>query len=170
MTTLPHSIIPVTWNWSTLPSPPPRRFLLFSKHFPAAWSLHETQHTLLSFRISRIYFATQTNFFQGLWVPLTFFPATMFAVDHFPIKIREKTLLWVKSKVCLSHAWALIWHKLFLESALHYFTTLWTNIFAPFGCTAVSPLSSSVNGYSNAELFTKNWKIVEGCIFVWTQP
>ena len=153
----PHSIIPVTWNWSTPTPPPVRRFLLLSKHFPAPWSLHETQHTLLSFRISPIYFATQTIFFRGSWVPLTFFPATTFAVDHFPINICEK-ILPLSEKQSLS------------ESALHYFTTLWTNIFALFGRTAVSPLSSSVNGYSSAELFIKNWKIVEGSIFLWTQP
>ena len=38
-------------------------------------------------------FSDSDNFFRDPWVPLTFFPAATFAVNHFPIKIREQNIV-----------------------------------------------------------------------------
>ena len=38
-------------------------------------------------------FSDSDNFFRDPWVPLTFFRAATFAVNHFPIKIREKNVV-----------------------------------------------------------------------------
>ena len=38
-------------------------------------------------------FSDSDNFFRDPWVPLTFFPAATFAVNHFPIKILEQNIV-----------------------------------------------------------------------------
>ena len=121
------------------PPPPVRRFLLLSKHFRAPWSLHETQHTLLSFRISPIYFATQTNFFQGSWVPLTFFPATtLFCCWSFPNKHMWKNIAFEwKAKF--------VWVMRGLSSDINYFKNLHCTISRL--CGPISLLSLDVQLY-----------------------
>ena len=47
------------WKWIQFQT---ALFLLLWKHLPVAWSLHKTQCTSLSFRISHTYLATQTTF------------------------------------------------------------------------------------------------------------
>ena len=61
-------------------------YLLLSKHFPAAWSLHKTQ---LSFRISRIYLATQI-IFRGSLSPFYILPSCNACFYHFPDKNTQK--------------------------------------------------------------------------------
>ena len=62
--------------------------LPLSKHFPAAWSLHKIQ---LSFRISRIYLATQTTF-SGILESLLHSSQLQACFYHFPNKNTQKTV------------------------------------------------------------------------------
>ena len=100
-----------------------------SKHFPAAWSLPQNTAYFAFFQDFSHLFTDSDHFFRDPSVPLTFYPAaTLVAVYDIPIKIREKnnvltqhsvnghTSLWVRSKVCVSHAGGLIRRRLFLES------------------------------------------------------
>ena len=105
-----------------------------SKHFPAALTMGclitATKHSVFRFLSGFLAFIYWLRpLFRDPSVPLTFFPAaTLVAVYDIPIKIREKnnvltqhsvnahTSLWVRSKICVSHAGGLIRRRLFLES------------------------------------------------------
>ena len=115
------------WTWKkfkTVMYPP------LSKHFLAVRSLPQNVVYFTFFPDFSHLFSDWDHFFRDPWVPLTFFPAGMLVVYHIPIKICKKkqcfysTLrerpciqsLWVRGKVCLSHAGGLIRRRLFLES------------------------------------------------------
>ena len=74
------------WKWIKFQT---SLYLLLYKHFPAAWSLNKTQHTLLSFWISRIYSATLTTF-SGILTASYILPCCNSCCLPFPDKNKRK--------------------------------------------------------------------------------